>query len=120
MSSTEAEYISAANAALEILWLKDLMRDLDLDQRNPIILYEDNQSCIKLAQSERYKSRTKHIDVKYHKLRELKENKTIDLEYCNSKDMIADILTKPLPKPQFEHLREKLPLTTLASHSAIK
>lgn len=56
---------------------------------------------------------TKHIDIKYHSIQNLTNARTIDLEYCSSKDMTADILTKPLPKPYFFKLRSDLTLVTV-------
>ncbi|KAJ7324505.1 hypothetical protein JRQ81_017525, partial [Phrynocephalus forsythii] len=65
-SSTEAEYISAAEACDEIVWLKLLLADLKVDDPIPITLCEDNQSCIRLSLSEKTGGRIKHIDVKHH------------------------------------------------------
>ncbi|HEY0222472.1 MAG TPA: DDE-type integrase/transposase/recombinase, partial [Lactovum miscens] len=68
MSSTEAEYISAANATQEIEWIMQLTSDLGLPQQLPITIFEDNKSCIKLSQTMKNISRTKTIDIKYHYL----------------------------------------------------
>ncbi|GBN19276.1 Copia protein [Araneus ventricosus] len=114
LSSTEAEYVSAANTAQVIVWLINLTKDLDLPQPLPVTIYEDNQSCIKLSQSDKHQSRTKHIDVKFHHIRHLRETGMIELEYCQSKEMTADILTKPLPRPAFEHHRTNLQLKTVS------
>ena len=54
-----------------------------------------------MTQSDKHLSRTKHIDIKFHYLRQLKEDGTIELEYCPTNEMPADLLTKPLPKPAF-------------------
>lgn len=110
LSSAEAEYISAANATQEILWITKLLEDLDMPQTLPITLFEDNQSCIKMIESPKYTNRTKHVDIKYHCIRNLKENGTIDLKYCPTKSMTADTLTKPLPKPQFLRHRTEMQL----------
>ncbi|GBN12713.1 Retrovirus-related Pol polyprotein from transposon TNT 1-94 [Araneus ventricosus] len=85
LSSTEAEYVSAANTAQVVVWLINLTKDLDLPQSLPVTIYEDNQSCIKLSQSDKHHSRTKHIDVKFHHIRHLRETGMIELEYCQSK-----------------------------------
>ncbi|GBN11147.1 Retrovirus-related Pol polyprotein from transposon TNT 1-94 [Araneus ventricosus] len=114
LSSTEAEYVSAANTAQVVIWLINLTKDLDLPQSLPVTIYEDNQSCIKLSQSDKYHSRTKHIDVKFHHIRHLRETGIIELEYCQSKEMTADILKKPLPRPAFEHHRTNLQLKTVS------
>ena len=67
-------YVSTANAAQETTWLLNLLKDLDLIQSLQIKLYEDKQSRIKMTQSDKYLSRTKHIDIKLHYLRQLKED----------------------------------------------
>ena len=77
--------------------------------KSPIKVYEDNQSCIKLSKTFS-SSRTKHIDTKYHYVRDLQEKKIIELEYCKSCNMLADIMTKPLPNPHLSDLRCKLNL----------
>ncbi|GBN11222.1 Retrovirus-related Pol polyprotein from transposon TNT 1-94 [Araneus ventricosus] len=114
LSSTEAEKVSAANTAQVVVWLINRTKDLDLPQSLPITIYEDNQSCIKLSQSDKHHSRTKHIDVKFHNIRHLRETGMIELEHYQSKEMTADILTKPLSRPAFEHHRTNLQLKTVS------
>ena len=110
LSSAEAEYISAANATTEIIWLVKLLQELDMEQTLPIVLFEDNQSTIKLIQSDKHHSRTKHIDVRHHHIKLHQNTGTIELKYCPTDEMIADQLTKPLPKPQFEKHRIRMNL----------
>ena len=110
LSSAEAEYISAANATTEIIWLVKLLQELDMEQTLPIVLFEDNQSTIKLIQSDKHHSRTKHIDVRHHHIKHHQTTGTIELKYCPTDEMIADQLTKPLPKPQFEKHRIRMNL----------
>ncbi|UYV63931.1 hypothetical protein LAZ67_2006049 [Cordylochernes scorpioides] len=108
LSSTEAELISAAEASQELLWLLDLLKDLELEQKAPIYFHQDNQSCLKICSSEKVSSRTKHIATKIHHLRDLQKKTVIKMIYCPTGDMKADILTKPLPRPTFEKLRYNL------------
>ena len=68
---------------------------------------EDNQSCIAMAKNPQHHGKSKHIEIKYHFVRKLVENETIKLEYCSTKEMIADILTKGLNREQFCYLRRK-------------
>jgi hypothetical protein len=105
LSSTEAEYVAAATASQEIIWLRQLLQDLGEATTGPTLLYEDNQRCIKLANSERINARTKHIDIKHHHLRDLTERNVIKFEYCETDKMLADVLTKPLAKQKLQELR---------------
>lgn len=113
MSSTEAEYIAVLYASRELQWLRQLLVDIDVHTNKPIIIHEDNQDCIRLIESERSGTRTKHINVCHYQLRDLREKKIIDLEYCPSNEMLADILTKPLPKETFLRMSGKLGLNQL-------
>lgn len=110
LSTTEAEYISAAYASQEVLWLRELLEDFGLAATRPTRLFEDNQGCIKLALSEGINARTKHIDVRHHHLRDLVARKIIEFEYRESGDNVADALTKPLPRPRLEDLRQRMGL----------
>ena len=98
LSSTEAEYMGLAAATQEALFLKNLMIELDpmYDCNNPIIIFEDNQSAISLAENQIHHARTKHIDCKYHFIREQVLCKCITVQYLETSKMIADSLTKPV------------------------
>ena len=98
LSSTEAEYMGLAAATQEALFLKNLMIELDpmYDCHNPIIIFEDNQSAISLAENQIHHARTKHIDCKYHFIREQVLCKCITVQYLETSKMIADSLTKPV------------------------
>jgi hypothetical protein len=108
LSTTEAEYIALSSASQEAVWLQRLMKDIGQEMQMKI--QEDNQSAIRIAQNPVFHSRTKHIDIKTHYVHELVTQGTISLEYCASKENIADIFTKPLAKTRFTYLREKLGL----------
>ncbi|UYV62900.1 hypothetical protein LAZ67_2002360 [Cordylochernes scorpioides] len=97
-----------AEASQELLWLLDLLKDLELEQKAPIYFHQDNQSCLKICSSEKVSSRTKHIATKIHHLKDLQKKTVIKMIYCPTGDMKADILTKPLPRPTFEKLRYNL------------
>ena len=74
----------------------------------PLILYCDNTSAINISKNPVMHAKTKHIAIKCHYVRELVEDKEVKMEYINTKEQIADIFTKPLPKDAFEYLRGKL------------
>ncbi|XP_024879516.1 uncharacterized protein LOC112461348, partial [Temnothorax curvispinosus] len=73
MSSTEAEYVAASHAVKELQWLRQLLIDMNVLPEGAIPVFEDNQGCIKLIQSDKFNARTKHIDVYHHQLRHLRE-----------------------------------------------
>ncbi|KAH9090679.1 hypothetical protein Ae201684P_014473 [Aphanomyces euteiches] len=105
LSTSEAEYISMSYGLQEALWLKSLLEELELSVKLPIIVYEDNQSTIKMAENSALQQRTKHIDVRHHFIRDLVREHMIKIEYCPTNEMLADMLTKTLPRPKFqEHL----------------
>ena len=104
LSSTEAEYIAFAGAAQEAVWLLQVLREFKFGMISPII-YEDNQSTIKLVENPVFHKRSKHVDIKYHFVRELVENNTLTIQYVSTSDNIADIFTKPLVFSVFTRLR---------------
>ena len=105
LSTTEAEYIALSSASQEAIWLQQLMSDLLNKRVQETTILEDNQSTICLAKNQQVHGKTKHVDIKYHFIRDLVEAERIKLTYCASKDMVADMLTKGLPIKQFEKLR---------------
>ncbi|KAF0726646.1 hypothetical protein Ae201684P_013689 [Aphanomyces euteiches] len=110
LSTAEAEYIALADCVKELLWFSELLEELGFPQKT-ILVHCDNQSAIAIAKNSGQHERTKHISTKYHFVRDNVEKEVIKLQYCPSKMMIADILTKAIPREQFEILRSKLGLT---------
>ena len=106
-SSCEAEYISMSSACKEAIWMKRLFSDIpvDTDLSKGITILSDSQSGIKLAENEIINRRNKHIDINYHFVRQVTEDGQIVLEYIPTSEMVADMLTKPLGRIQFEKLR---------------
>jgi hypothetical protein len=110
LSTAEAEYVSLSSAAQEVVWLRGLLNELGLTQQTPTIIYEDNQSAIAIAQNPVHHAKTKHIDIKYHHVRQTIADQTITLQYCPSNKMVADMLTKPIAAGLFVTLRTKMGL----------
>ena len=98
LSSTEAEYIAACAAAQEVMYLRALLSSLEHTQEDPTTLHQDNQGAIAIGKDFASNRRTKHIDIKYHYIRERVEKGDIRLQYLNTEEMIADCLTKPVGK----------------------
>jgi len=108
LSSTEVEYIAGAHTAKEAIWLRQLLSELGLNTSSPTILHIDNQSAIAIARNPEFHDRTKHIDVRYHFLRQVVEDKSIELAYIPTGDQVADALTKGLPPASFGKFREEM------------
>jgi transposase InsO family protein len=110
LSSTEAEYIAASNAAREIVWFDHLASELDHQFSLPVDLRMDNQGAIALAQNGLMNARNKHIDIHYHFIRDSIDNNLISLQYTPTNDMVADALTKALPRAKLEYFRHLMGL----------
>lgn len=95
LSSTEAEYMALSEASKEAIHLRNLLSELT-GKLSCIIVYNDNQSALKLATNPVFHNRSKHIDVRYHFIREIIHENLINVEYLPTDEMIADILTKGL------------------------
>lgn len=112
-SSTEAEYMCMSDACQELVWLHRMTLDMGAPQ-GTVVLREDNQSAIALADSAtQHHRRTKHIDIRYHYVCEQLARGLVTIKYCDTTQMVADILTKCLTASQFTHLRALLPLTVV-------
>lgn len=110
LSTTESEYIAAAHAVKEMVWLYRLLSEIfiiDLDK--PTFLM-DNQSAIRLIKNPEFHKRTKHIDVRYHFIRDKYEEGIFNLEYVNTDEQLADVLTKALPKTKHQYFCKLLSL----------
>lgn len=114
-STTEAEYIAANEAGSEGVWFRAFLEELGFPQSSPTTLFIDNQSTIKVGRNPEHHSRMKHINTKYHWLREQVEDKVFSLEYIPTDRMRADVLTKPLSRVLHEKCCELLGLRQWAS-----
>ena len=107
-SSTEAEYVALSNAAQEAIWLRRLLNDLGVDVSSPTVIYEDNNGAIELSTNAKNHKRTKHIDIAYHFARERVHSGELKVIHCPTKEMTADIMTKGLPKVQYQRFRDAM------------
>eukprot|EP00253_Pinus_taeda_P007717 PITA_07717 len=115
MSYAEAEYVAAASCCTQLLWMMQTLQDFQITCTPPISILCDNTSAINISKNPVMHSKTKHIPIKYHFLREQVLEQKVNLEYVPSKEQVANILTKPLPRETFEYLRQKLGVVDASS-----
>ncbi|KAH7460370.1 Retrovirus-related Pol polyprotein from transposon TNT 1-94 [Phytophthora ramorum] len=109
LSSTEAEYMALSEATQEAVWLKVFLCELgEMASDEAVKIYEDNQGSIALAKNPQFHKRTKHIDIRYHFVREKVEDGQVVLQNVSTTDMLADMMTKAITAVQFGVLRSKL------------
>lgn len=108
LSTTEAEFAAACEAAKEAVWILNALMELGEKTPKPLELWCDNQSAIRVVHNPELHPKTKHIDVKYHFVRDKQTEGTLDVKYVCTNNQLADIFTKPLPAPRFERLREEI------------
>lgn len=113
LSSCEAEYIAAAQAACQVLWLESLLDELKVEFRKPVQLCVDNKSSINLAKNPISHGRSKHIETKFHFLRDQVNKGRIEMVYCHTDMQAADVLIKPVKSDRFKELRGMLGVTAL-------
>ncbi|KAK2385091.1 putative mitochondrial protein [Trifolium repens] len=107
LSTAEAEYVAAGSSCSQLVWMKQMLKEYDVEQ-DALTLYCDNMSAINISKNPVQHSKTKHIDIRHHYIRDLVESKIVVLEHVGTKEQIADIFTKALDAVQFEKLRGKL------------
>jgi hypothetical protein len=110
LSSCEAEYIAAATAACQGVWLARLLSELKDAEIQVPVLRVDNKSTISLVKNPVHHDRSKHIDVRYHLIREYEQTGQIAVEFIRTEEQLGDILTKPLGKVKFRELCNKIGL----------
>ena len=114
--TTEAEYISAGNCCAQLLWMKATLNDFEIKFKQ-VPLYCNNESAIKMTNSPVQHSRTKHIDVRHHFIRDHQQKGDISIESIGTEDQLADIFTKPLDEKRYCKLRNKLNILDFSNMS---
>ena len=107
-STAEAEFVAATAAVNQALWLRKILSDLNLEQKESTEILVDNQAAISISNNPVFHGKTKHFNIKLFFLREVQKDGSIILIYCKTEEQAADIFTKPLPVNKFEFLRTKL------------
>ncbi|KAJ9675533.1 hypothetical protein PVL29_024456 [Vitis rotundifolia] len=114
-SSAEAEYRALAQGICEGIWIKRVLNELGQTSSSPILMMCDNQAAISIAKNPVHHDRTKHVEIDRHFITEKVTSETVKLNYVPTKHQTADILTKALPRPNFEDLTCKLGLYDIYS-----
>ncbi|KAG8064903.1 hypothetical protein GUJ93_ZPchr0004g39485 [Zizania palustris] len=113
LSTCEAEYMAGAAGACQAVWLVQLLNDITGRVVQPPVLKMDNQSAIALSRNPVLHDRSKHIDTKFHFIRECVDSGKICLEYASTQEQLADVLTKALGRARFCELRDKMGIVKL-------
>ncbi|KAE9056299.1 hypothetical protein PF006_g32719 [Phytophthora fragariae] len=88
----------------ECVWMRRLLKDIGAKQVGATVIYEDNQGAMALAKNVGYQARTKHIDIRYHFIREKVVSNEVELEYVDTKNQLADFMTKGLSSKTLRYL----------------
>jgi hypothetical protein len=107
LSTAEAEYIAAGHCCAQLLWMRQTLRDYGY-KLSKVPLLCDNESAIRMADNPVEHSRTKHLDIRYHFLRDHQQRGDIEIACVSTKEQLADIFTKPLDEKTFTKLRNEL------------
>jgi hypothetical protein len=107
LSIAEAKYIASGSCCTQLLWMKKLLCDYGFTQ-DTMVIHCDNTSAINISKNPIQHSRTKHIDIQHHFIRDLVESREVALMFIPTENQLADILTKPLDGSRFESLRKAI------------
>ncbi|KAK2981153.1 hypothetical protein RJ640_013475 [Escallonia rubra] len=108
LSTCEAEYVAATSIVCHAIWLRSLLKELSFIQDESTQISVNNKSAITLAKNPVFHDRSKHIDTRYHFIRESIAKKEVQVKFVKSEDQVADIFTKPLNREVFEKLQSRL------------
>ncbi|XP_038704736.1 secreted RxLR effector protein 161-like [Tripterygium wilfordii] len=112
LSTTEAEFIAAASCSCQAVWMRRILGEVDHEQSEATVVFCDNSSTIKLSKNPVLHGRSKHIDVRFHFLRELTNDGVVEMVHCGPQEQVADIMTKPLKLDDFVKMRSRLGMCT--------
>ncbi|GJX27233.1 retrovirus-related pol polyprotein from transposon TNT 1-94 [Tanacetum coccineum] len=107
MSTTEAEYVSLSACCAQVIWMRTQLLDYGY-KYNRILMYCDSKSAIAISCNPVQHSKTKHIDIQYHFIKEHVEKGTVELYFIDTEYQLADLFIKALPKERFEYLVHRI------------
>lgn len=112
-STMEAEYVALSEVVKEIMFIRQLMDEIGFGFNIPTRIYEDNEACIQLSKNPVFRDKAKHIEVRYHLIRDELTKGTVELNYIDTKNQIADGLTKPISNDKLQEMATKMNLCKL-------
>ena len=112
LSTAETEFIVVGSCCTQLLWMKKLLHDYEILQDTMCVFY-DNTSAINLSKNLVQHPKSKHIEIRYHFIRDWGEDKVICLEFIHTDNQKADIFTKPFDGPRFESLHKTIGVGTI-------
>ncbi|GKE35514.1 hypothetical protein Tco_1454836, partial [Tanacetum coccineum] len=107
MSTAEAEYVSLSACCAQVIWMRAQLLDYGY-KYNRILMYCDSKSAIAISCNPVQHSKTKHIDIRYHFIKEHVEKGTVEIYFVGAEYQLADLFTKALPKERFEYLVHRI------------
>ena len=108
LSTAESEYIAATHAVKFALWLSNMLSEVRGEPPKPILVYEDNQACIKMATNPVVSARNRHFSMRMWWLRQQVDDNRVQFKHVPTDKQLADIFTKVLPLPTFVTLRDRI------------
>ena len=118
LSSSEAEYMAATSSACQATWLRKILADFGQAQIDATDIYCDNKSAIAMSRNPAFHSRTKHIDIHYHFIRDLTMKGEVQLKHCGTNQQVANIMIKSLSIGKHEYFRLKLGVTNFEARGS--
>lgn len=109
LSTAEAEYVAASCYCTQLIWMRQMLDDYGIHKEGFLVLC-NNTSAISISKNPVHHSRSKHIDIRYHFIRDLVEDNVCNIEHIGMSEQLTDILTKPMESEKFERLRKGLGL----------
>ena len=119
LSSSEAEYMAVTSSACQATWLRKILADFGQKQVGATNIFCDKKSAIAISRNPAFHSRTKHIDVHYHFIRDLTMKGAVQLKHCGTNQQVADVLTKSLPSGKHEYFKLKLGVTSFEARGSV-
>ena len=115
LSTAEVEYIALCVVVREVVRLRKLLVDLFGHEMDSTVIHCDNQSYVKLSENHVFHNKSKHIEIKYHYIRDMVRRKVVHVQYIYTHTQVANFFTKPLSRMKFEYFHEIFGLAENAS-----